>query len=354
MNLSAIEKSDFPSAADDGAQNIVVRVRQIVADSVGRHSGVGNSLAVALSGGADSASLLHSLLPLRDAGLILSAVHIHHGISSNADSWLRLCEKICEEWQVPFLSRRIPPPNPPTESRLRLARYRALGEIAKGSAIAVGHHRDDQIETVLFRLLRGSGVRGLCGISEWRESPLKILRPMLSLSRADIIAYARAANLNWAEDEDNKNPARRRNLIRGMLAQFSDSFPHIGDAILHCRMRFEDAQKILDEIAEEDSAAAVRNDDSFSAAFFRRKGESRTRNWIAANLAKRGIVGASAEQIGEAARQIVHAKAGARIKIDFGEISLCGMSGGIRWRTGGKKSAGGIKLRAAAASRGGK
>jgi len=169
------------------------------------------TIAVGLSGGVDSVVLLHQL---RDRGV--SAIHVHHGLSPNADAWTDFCRKLCKRWDVPLLVRRVSVrrAGKGLEAAARDARYGVFRR-SPFSVIALAHNLDDQAETVLMNLLRGAGGRGASGMAERARFGSKILlRPLLETSREEIVAYAREHGLEWIEDESNANEALTRNFIR--------------------------------------------------------------------------------------------------------------------------------------------
>src|SRR6188474_1389761 len=120
----------------------------------------GKRVAVGLSGGVDSIALLHLLRKLApEFGIRVRAIHIHHGLSTNADSWARFCRSVCRRWKVPITVRRVRVVRDGAglEAAARAARYRCYRTV-RADAIALGHQLDDQAETVLMNLLRGAGL----------------------------------------------------------------------------------------------------------------------------------------------------------------------------------------------------
>src|SRR5688500_14834906 len=153
--------------------------------------------AVALSGGIDSVVLLHLL---KDHGV--RAVHVHHGLSPNADAWAQFCRKLCRQWDVPLTVKRVrvAKAGEGREAAARTVRY-AVFEKIKEEHIFLAHHLDDQAETVLMNLLRGAGMAGARGMQRLsRLGEKKLARPLLEVSRAEIVAYAKKHRLEWIEE----------------------------------------------------------------------------------------------------------------------------------------------------------
>ncbi len=180
----------------------------------------GDGIVMAVSGGPDSVALLHALaLAARGEGWKLHAAHLHHGIRGDeADADENLVRGHAARLGIPFHGSRLDPDllrGPGIEARARRVRYAFLHEVARRTGagrIATGHTRDDQAETVLLRLLRGSGARGLSGIRPRREDG--VVRPLLLTSRAEVIAYLARGKLAFREDATNRDPRFLRNRVR--------------------------------------------------------------------------------------------------------------------------------------------
>ena len=173
-----------------------------------------DAVLVALSGGLDSVTLLHLLrFSLRSMDLRLTAVHVDHGMrpGSAADAaWVR---GVCRAWDVPCRVVRLDPA-PTSEEGARAGRYRALEAAAREThtdSIVTAHHLDDQAETVLFRAIRGTGLRGLRGILPRRG---RIVRPLLPFSRREISDHARGQGIRYRVDPTNRSLALARNRLR--------------------------------------------------------------------------------------------------------------------------------------------
>ncbi len=171
----------------------------------------GDAVTVALSGGLDSVVLLHLLrFPLADFDLRLGAAHLDHSMRTDSSADAEWVGGLCRAWNVPLVRERADPA-PRSEAEARRARYAFLGRAAGGARIATAHHLDDQAETVLFRLARGTGLRGLRGIAPRRG---RIVRPLLPFTRAELARHARDAGLRWRDDPSNRDTSFARNHIR--------------------------------------------------------------------------------------------------------------------------------------------
>ena len=146
----------------------------------------------------------------------VSAIHVHHGLSPSADRWAAFCRRLCKRLGVPLTVKkvRVAKRGEGLEAAARKARYAVFKE-TKADVIALAHNRDDQAETVLMNLLRGTGARGARGMlprSSYQGKTL--LRPLLDTPRLEIVAYARAHRLGWIEDESNADESLTRNFVR--------------------------------------------------------------------------------------------------------------------------------------------
>ena len=184
----------------------------------------GKAITVALSGGIDSVSLLHFL----KAKGPVSAIHVHHGLSPNADEWAAFCRRLCKRLGVPLTIKKVKvvKRGHGLEAAAREARYEAFAHVA-ADRIALAHNLDDQAETVLMNLLRGAGRRGARGmLPKARLKGKTFVRPFLDVPRTAIRAYAQEHRLKWIEDESNADESLTRNFIRRRVAPLLDErFP---------------------------------------------------------------------------------------------------------------------------------
>lgn len=218
---------------------------------------------VAFSGGLDSSVLLHLLADFchRHDGPPLRAVHIHHGLQQTADGWPEHCSKVCRQLAVPLQVIRVQVADvASTEQAAREARYAAFaGQLQAGEILTLGQHQDDQAETLLLRLLRGSGVAGLQAMPQSRTLGAGyLLRPLLGISRARLEAYARGHGLSWIEDPSNSSDDYDRNLLRNkIMPALRQRWPALNSVLARTADHMRQAQGLLDELAAIDLQQAV-------------------------------------------------------------------------------------------------
>ncbi|WP_417532264.1 tRNA lysidine(34) synthetase TilS [Marinobacter lipolyticus] len=179
---------------------------------------------VALSGGLDSVLLLHVVSSCLGNDRTIAAIHVNHQLQANAGETEQFCRKLCESLGVPLTVERVTVPTKVTgesttggiEEAARNARYDIFERALKpGHILLMAHHGDDQAETVLFRLLRGSGVAGLAGMPASRAlGKGELHRPFLAFSRQQIRDWAQLAGLEWVEDPSNTDQKYDRNFLR--------------------------------------------------------------------------------------------------------------------------------------------
>lgn len=284
----------------------------------------GQQLVVGLSGGVDSVVLLHALVAHRDvasATFSLAALHVHHGISPYADDWERFCRAYCARLAVPFASVRVAVERGSRdglEAAARRARHAAFAAAA-ADWIVLAQHRDDQAETLLFNLLRGTG---LAGAAAMRERNGRLLRPLLPVGRADIEAYARAHALEWVEDESNADLRHARNFLRRrILPELQGRFPSAGKTLAAAAARFAEALDLVDALARADLDG--REDFPVDVACLARLDEARARNVLRYLLARRQVMIPGEARLTEAVRQMCSAGPDRHPALAFGDHRLC-------------------------------
>ncbi|MBI1906204.1 MAG: tRNA lysidine(34) synthetase TilS [Rhodocyclales bacterium] len=286
--------------------------------------GPGCRLCVALSGGVDSVVLLHALHELRERfGYALSAAHVHHGLSPNADAWLHFCQRLCAALGVSLDAKRVSVTlDHPSgiEASARSARHAALNEV-EADWLVFGHHLDDQAETLLFRLLRGAGVRGAAAMVPIEAGAPGRLRPLLTVSRADILAYAQVQRLEWIEDESNLDQAYTRNHLRhAVFPLLERAFPGAAVSLARAAGLFREASDLLDDLAAIDREAC--GGDTCTLAALQALPEARIRNLLRAQIRAMGAEAPAHARLCEAVRQMMQAT-GASLHLPLGDVACC-------------------------------
>lgn len=217
---------------------------------------------IAFSGGLDSTVLLHLLAELSRHQHIppLNAVHVHHGLQAVAASWPGHCRQVCQILGVPLQVIDVQVrPGASLEQAARDARYAAFDELLQpGELLLTAQHRDDQAETLMFRLLRGAGVRGLAAMPAQRVlGEGRLLRPLLEESRATLEAYAAEQRLSWVEDPSNRDSRFSRNFLRQhVMPMLTSRWPQALASLSRSAAHLAEAQGLLDELALQDLAQA--------------------------------------------------------------------------------------------------
>lgn len=217
---------------------------------------------IAFSGGLDSTVLLHLLADLAKNQSLpaLNAIHVHHGLQAAAEAWPEHCRSMCESLGVPLQVIRVQvQPGASLERAARDARYAAFIEATQANEVLLtAQHRDDQAETLLFRLLRGAGVRGLSGMP--RQRPLgkgQLLRPLLDATRAELEAYASQHKLRWIEDPSNQDRQFSRNYLRHQVfPALTQRWPQAMASMARSAAHLSEAQELLNELARIDLSEA--------------------------------------------------------------------------------------------------
>lgn len=222
------------------------------------------SILVAFSGGLDSTVLLHQLVQWRaqHPEVALRAIHIHHGLSPHADSWVQHCESVCIQWQVPLVVERVHLEDDGLgiEAQARRARYQAFAQtLLPGEVLMTAQHLDDQCETFLLALKRGSGPAGLSAMGE--NSPFagtQLIRPLLAQTREALEAWARQHELCWIEDESNQDDTYDRNFLRLRVTPLlQQRWPHFAQAVARSAALCAEQESLLDELLASDLADCI-------------------------------------------------------------------------------------------------
>ncbi len=225
-------------------------------------------LVIAYSGGVDSQVLLHALAAIKQKTALsknsnttsntITVCHVNHGLSANAHNWQMFAEQECQKLNLKLKICQVnvqAQAQKSLEALARDARYQALHSVYnEPSRIFTGHHSDDQAETFLLALKRGSGLKGLSAMAtQSQQAKGLLIRPLLNISRAQIINYAKEHNLVWIEDESNSNTHFDRNFIRNnVMPLLANRWPSIVNTINRSSEHCQEGQILLDELAAED------------------------------------------------------------------------------------------------------
>ena len=281
------------------------------------------SMTVALSGGIDSVVLLHLLYELQKKyRFTLNAIHVHHGLSKNADKWVKFCEKLCTQLSVPLDVYYVKLPQKKSlgiEGEARRLRYEKLLQ-SKSDLVVLAHHADDQAETFLLQLIRGAGVKGLSSMAHFDDTR-KLWRPLLNASRINIEKYAKQQKLKWIEDESNLNTDFDRNFVRSkVLPILKNRFNHIIKVISRSSAHLAEAQDLLDDLAKLDLKSYLKSNNYkhiLQVKSFNNLSLSRAKNALRYWLEMNDQLMPSKDLLNELLRQVLTAKKDAELKIEL-------------------------------------
>ena len=290
-----------------------------------------SAILAGLSGGMDSVVLLHLLHRLAPRfSWRLSASHVHHGISSNADAWADFCAGLCAKLDIPLNIEHVdiaPLREHGIEAAARKLRHAAFAR-QSCDFVALAHHADDQAETLMLQLLRGSGVRGVAAMPVLSkvEGPVlpggthpATIRPLLDIPRATLLEYAREHELRWVEDESNADDSYPRNFLRHRaLPLLEDRFPACRITLARSARHFAEASEMLDDLARIDAEGAMR-EDALNVATLRALTPPRAKNLLRYFLHRQGAAMPQAAQLDDMLRQLCDARQDAVVSVEYGD-----------------------------------
>jgi len=255
-------------------------------------------VGLAYSGGLDSSVLLNIATKYANkTRLKLLAFHIDHSINSKSEQWSRHCSKVCKKSDVEFYTHNVllnQGRKTCLEEDARISRYAALGKLCIQHQVGIlltAHHIDDQAETILLQLLRGSGVAGLSGIGRWNKAPallknnkIVVARPLLNISRAELENYAVSQRLDYVEDESNYDTHHARNALRHhLMPVLARDFPGFQKRFARSAVHMQNAQFLLTDLAKKDMLLCA-DGDCLNLQHLRQLSEERIdnllRHWI--------------------------------------------------------------------------
>lgn len=279
----------------------------------------GATLHVAFSGGLDSSVLLDLLSRMAlPEGIGLHAIHVDHGLLERSGVWAQRCHDVCSGYGVRCSIRRIAVAvcdGQGLEAAAREARYAALRDfIRTGDVLVTAHHRDDQAETVLLRLMRGAGLQGLAGMAEVSAfGDGTLTRPLLAWGRSALMHYARARGLTWVDDPSNTDERFDRNYLRHrILPALQQRWPAADQLLARSAGFAAEGLALIRELAALDLESCA-GDDSYTLALdaFAALGAPRRRNLLSYWIQSLGLSAPPGRRLEEAADTLAGARADA-------------------------------------------
>lgn len=216
----------------------------------------GDSVVVALSGGADSVSLLCVLKELsEDLGITVSACHVNHGLrGKESDSDMNFCQQLCEQLNIELHIlntdvRSFQKKHESIEETARRVRYDFFAEVSDGKKLATAHNCNDSAETVLLNMVRGTGLKGLCGIPPVRGN---IIRPIINCTRDEVEEYCKGNSLHYVTDKTNLSTDYTRNKIRhNILPGLMQINPSLLQTVSRMENNLREDNELLEALADE-------------------------------------------------------------------------------------------------------
>lgn len=267
--------------------------------------------------------LLHTLAP-RFAWR-LSVLHVHHGISPNADEWANFCIGLCSGYNVPLLVERVNIDSLRADHGIEAA-ARKLRHVAFArqicDCIAFAHHADDQAETLLLQLLRGAGIRGAAAMPLFKPTAtnaVATVRPLLDIPHSRLLEYAEQQSLRWVEDESNADTGYPRNFLRHrLLPVLEQKFPAYRDTLLRSAQHFAETSELLDELAQQDAQGKI-GSATLDVSLLRSLSYPRAKNLLRYFLHKQGAPMPQSVQLDEMLHQLLGARENAAVCVGFAD-----------------------------------
>lgn len=286
-------------------------MQHLITQQLRQHFPHQTDFLIGLSGGIDSVVLLD--LMQQQPHLNLRAVHIHHGLSKNADDWAIFCQQCCAEYGIPLIVKPVRVSGSAgVEANARQARYQAISELIRAEEVFVtAHHLDDQAETLLLALKRGSGIKGLSAMQAVSvQQNFTFFRPLLSCTKTAISAYAEQRGLRWINDESNSNNRYDRNFLRNeILPMLNQRWPQFQQMVARSAQHCAEQQQLIDELLEEDLASRIGTQHQFDISGFERLSPLKQKQLVRLWLEKRGIAMPSTAQLQAVISELIFAKA---------------------------------------------
>ncbi len=221
---------------------------------------------LALSGGLDSCVLLHLLNHFKDSQHTnnkIRVIHIHHGLSPNADAWDKFCAQLCKAYSLPFIMKKVSldlHAKHGLEAEARKKRYQVFAKnLEENEVLLTAHTQSDQAETVLLQLFRGAGKKGLSAMPVKKIlGHSEHIRPLLNFSRENLHEYALQHNLLWIEDESNRDERFDRNFLRqAIFPRLKIRWPAVNTHLMQAAHSFSEDAELFENLADLDLVPAL-------------------------------------------------------------------------------------------------
>ena len=315
-----------------------IDLKQRVADFLATRLSADEPLCIGLSGGCDSVVLLH-LLSRLTSPRPLQAIHVHHGLSPNADAWAEFCCQYADQLGVSCTVVRVAVDRNSglgLEAAARQARY-AVFSASGFNNFFLAHHAGDQAETLLFNLLRGSGVSGLAAMPFERTiDHVHFFRPLLACSRETIEQYAVNENLKWIDDESNADTRFSRNFIRhDLMPVIKGRFPEAEQTLFQASSNCAEADVLLGELAGIDWERLAEQG-AINMRRLRTLSLLRLKNLLRYRLRRLGWRLPDASRLDEFARQLLESAPDRHPQLDLPDGRMRVEQGALYWLTRNK------------------
>lgn len=288
------------------------------------------TLWIAYSGGLDSSVLLHLIYCQQDKiKKNLQVVYVNHNLQTDSLKWGEACKTQCERYGFSFLQIDIsetPPEGCSIEAWAREKRYALIAEaMAQDDLLLTAHHQDDQVETFFLQALRGGGPRGLASMPEAKAFVKGVhLRPLLSFSRDELLAYANEHALNWHEDPSNQDINYHRNYLRrNVLPEVEKQWPAYRKTVNRLVEHQQDTKELLDELAQEDLKKALYKDElNLSLDIVKKLSAARQKNLILFWLRQRQLATPDAKHLEHIIADVIYASDDSVPCVNWGNIEF--------------------------------
>lgn len=309
---------------DAGFSRLNAHVLDFLKNVFSQHGLLAPIIKLGFSGGMDSCVLLASLVEARKTlAFDLHVIHVHHGLSPNADHWAAFCESICRDYGLLCKIERVTVDKKSglgIEASARNARYQAL-MYGQFDYLVLAHHQDDQAETLLLQLFRGAGLKGLSAMASISNDG-RLLRPFLDIPRQHIEACAKAAKLSWIEDESNDDLYFDRNYCRHQLMPIIDArFPAASKTLARSASHIAEGACLLDELAEIDAKTYL-VENTLKVDALKNLSRARAINLLRWWLSQSKVLMPSKSRLDEMFAQLCAAKSDTRLKVQLNNVQL--------------------------------